>query len=267
MGTLQSVASDFLTRILHDKQREVAVRRGVTTELELSRRAAVAAPPQSVLECLRGPRLRVIAEIKRGSPSKGRFDAELDAAAQAACYAAGGASAISVLTDGPYFQGSLDDLVTTRAAVALPLLRKDFIIDRYQLYEARAAGADLVLLIVAALSESSLAHLLAETEQLGMTALVEINTAEEAALAAALGAELVGINNRNLHTFEVDMGTTARLRPLLSPATVVAALSGISTLDDARAMRAAGADAILVGEALVRAARPDELLTAFTGVP
>jgi indole-3-glycerol phosphate synthase len=266
MGTIQPAASDFLSRILHDKQAEIAARRDAEPAARLAVRAAAALPPLPALEALRGERLRVIAEVKRGSPSKGIFDAGLDAAAQAERYAAGGAAAVSVLTDGPHFQGSLDDLRTARVRVGVPLLRKDFIIDPYQLLEARAAGADLVLLIVAALGEEQLAELLDRTHDLGMEALVEVNTEAEARRAAAMEVPLAGINNRNLHTFEVDMRTTERLRPLLPSTTVVASLSGIARVDDAVRMRTAGADAVLVGEALVRAPDPGALLSALNGV-
>ncbi|HVA91218.1 MAG TPA: indole-3-glycerol phosphate synthase TrpC [Chloroflexota bacterium] len=261
------MASDFLSRILRDKQAEVAANKAAIPQEALEERARSAAAPLPVLSTLRGDRLRVIAEVKRASPSAGVFAAALDAASQAARYASGGAAAISVLTDGPYFHGSLADLAEARQAVTVPLLRKDFIIDPYQLYEARASGADLVLLIVAALTASRLTALLALTEDLGMCALVEVYTADEARLARALEAPLVGINNRNLRTFTVDMETTARLRPLLSPRTVVASLSGIKNVEDARAMREAGADVILVGEALARATNPDGLLAALASLP
>lgn len=266
MGTIQPTADDFLSRILRDKQREVAARREAEPASRLAERAAAAAPPLPVVQALRAERLRVIAEVKRGSPSKGTFDAVLDAAAQAERYAAGGATAVSVLTDGPYFQGCLEDLRATRERVSVPLLRKDFIVDPYQLLEARAAGADLVLLIAAALQPEQLAALLTQTHALGMEALVEVHTEAEARLAAQLDVPLAGINNRDLHTFEVDMGTTERLRPLLPDTTVVASLSGIARVDDAVRMRVAGADAVLVGEALVRAADPGALLAKLNGV-
>jgi indole-3-glycerol phosphate synthase len=264
MGTIQSVADDFLTRILRDKCAEIAERRAQEPEARLAARAAAALPPRHA--ALRAARLCVLAEVKRGSPSAGTFDAQLDAPAQARRYAQGGAAAISVLTDGPYFQGSLADLAAVRAAVQTPLLRKDFILDEYQLLEARAAGADLVLLIVAALAPARVRALLRETHRLGMEALVEVNTPEEARLAAEIGAALVGINNRNLHTFVVDMATTERLRPLLPATTVVAALSGIRSVEDARRMREAGADAVLVGEALVRAPDPKAFLASLQEV-
>jgi indole-3-glycerol phosphate synthase len=263
VDSLQPVASGFLTRILADKLREIAVRRSQTPEAELRRQCQNAAPAISVLEALGGRRTSVIAEVKRRSPSAGTFNLSLDAAEQAATYAAAGAVAISVLTDAPYFGGSLDDLRLVRSCVSLPLLRKDFIVDPYQLLEARAAGADLVLLIVAALTPARLGSLLEETYQLGMTAMVEIHTPAEAAIATASMAKFVGINNRNLQTFEVDLSTTQRLRPLLPGSTRVAALSGIRTVDDARQMREAGADAVLIGEALVRAKDPASLIAAI----
>ena len=266
MGTIQSMASGFLTRIVADKIVEVGARRAAEPDHRLRARVEQAPPPRPAVETLRGDHLRVIAEVKRGSPSAGTFNADLDAASVAARYAEAGASAISVLTDGPYFQGSLSDLVAARQRVAVPLLRKDFIIDPYQVLEARAAGADLVLLIVAALDESALGELLAAVHDLGMEALIEVNTEAEAHLATALGPRLIGINNRNLQTFEVDMSTTARLRPLFPPRTIVAGLSGVKTIDDARRLREAGADAVLVGEALVRAADPSVLLAALAGV-
>lgn len=264
MGTIQPVTGDFLTRILRDKRAEVAARQALETAGQLAARTAAAPPPRRL--ALRQSRLEVLAEVKRGSPSAGTFDASLDAAAQARCYVEGGACAISVLTDGPYFQGSLADLTAARAVVDAPLLRKDFILDEYQLLEARAAGADLVLLIVAALDPDRVARLLEATHTLGMEALVEVHTPDEARLAADLGAALVGINNRNLRTFEVDMATTARVRPLLSARTTVAALSGIRTVEDARRMREAGADAVLVGEALVRAPDPGAFLASLLEV-
>lgn len=266
MGTVQPVASDFLSRIVRDKRAEVAARREAEPDAAMCARAQVMPAPRPRVPTLRGDGLRVIAEVKRGSPSAGTFDAALDAPAQAAAYARAGATAVSVLTDGPYFQGSLDDLRAARDTVSVPLLRKDFILDPYQVYESRAAGADLVLLIVAALDRERLGALLALTRELGMEALVEVNTESEAALAREVRAAFVGINNRNLHTFEVDLDTTARLRPLFPEETIVAGLSGVRTIDDARRLRAAGVDAVLVGEALVRAADPRALIAAMLEV-
>jgi indole-3-glycerol phosphate synthase len=266
MDTLQPMANDFLSRILRDKRLEVSTRKACVPEAAMEARARAAPPALPALSALRGERLRVIAEVKRASPSAGAFASEMDARVQVTRYAAGGAAAISVLTDGPYFQGSLSDLEEARAAVSVPLLRKDFIIDPYQVYEARTVGADLVLLIVAALQADELASLVALTENLGMSALVEVNTVEEARVANHVNARLVGINNRDLQSFKVDMGTTARIRPILAPGTVVASLSGVRTVEDARAMRSAGADAVLVGEALARSAAPDRLLAQLTAV-
>jgi indole-3-glycerol phosphate synthase len=219
-----------------------------------------------VISRLRRGTLCVVAEVKRGSPSAGMFGANVDAAEQAAAYERAGAAAISVLTDAPYFGGSLDDLRRARSRSTIPLLRKDFIIDPYQLLEARAYGADLVLLIAAALDPARLQAAYSSAHELGMTPMVEINTPEEAAIARAIGATLVGINNRDLRTFEVDRGTTARLRPLLPDSTVVVALSGIRNVEDARMMRAAGADAVLIGEALVRSSDPGSLISVIGGI-
>jgi indole-3-glycerol phosphate synthase len=266
VDSIHTVASDFLTRILADKRRDVADRRAAVPEAVLRDQCSAVGPPLPVLERLRGSSLRVIAEVKRGSPSAGTFNSQLDAADQADIYAQGGAAAVSVLTDAPYFGGSLQDLRSARDRVRIPLLRKDFMIDPYQILEARAAGADIVLLIVAALDAGSLDALIEVTHELGMTALVEINTVEEARLAVGAGSSFIGINNRNLRTFEVDMGTTARLNPLLPASAVVASLSGIKSVSDAIEMRRAGVDAVLIGEALVRAADPGALLAAIASV-
>jgi indole-3-glycerol phosphate synthase len=266
VDSVHAVASDFLTRILADKRQEVLDRRAAQPEAVLREQCLMAEPPLHVVERLRGSTLRVIAEVKRGSPSAGTFNAQLNAADQAEVYAEAGAAAVSVLTDEPYFGGSLLDLRSARDRVSVPLLRKDFIVDPYQLLEARASGADLVLLIVAALDAQSLSLLLQATNDLSMTALVEINTIEEAKLAVDAGSRLVGINNRNLRTFEVDMSTTARLRPFLPDSTVVASLSGIKSVRDAVEMRKVGADVVLVGEALVRSSDAGALIAEMSSV-
>ncbi len=257
------MAGGFLERILAEKAVEVARRRLDVPEASLRARCEHAPPALAVLQALRGDSLAVIAEVKRGSPSKGVFDAGLDAPSFAVACADAGAAMISVLTDGPSFGGSLEDLCAARARLAVPLLRKDFVVDQYQLLEARANGADAVLLIVAALEYPLLKTLFDAALSLGLTPLVEINNAEEALLARRLEAPLVGINNRDLRTFDVDLSTTPRLRPLLDRATVVAALSGIASAAEARLMREAGADAVLVGEALVRAGDPGDLIDAM----
>jgi indole-3-glycerol phosphate synthase len=261
MDSLHTMAkNDFLSRIVHDKWLEIASRRAKVSAEALATTYAEMPPANGALDHLRGDRLRVIAEVKRGSPSAGTFNAGLDAGDQASLYASAGAAVISVLTDGPYFGGSLEDLEAARRRVDIPLLRKDFIIDEYQLFEARASGADLILLIVAALRPAMVRVLLEQATKLGLSTLVEVNTEREAAIALEAGASLIGINNRDLHTFTVDMGTTARVRPSIPDAVVVAALSGIKTPEQARAMRDAGANAVLVGEALVRSSDPSALI-------
>ena len=233
---------------------------------ELVARVVDLPTPRDPLPAFRSPGLSVIAEVKRKSPSKGHLATITDPAALAAAYAAGGAAAISVLTERRRFGGSLDDLVAVRRAVATPVLRKDFIVTEYQLWEARAAGADLILLIVAALDDAELADLLGEAEALGLTALVEVHTEEETRRALAAGAELIGVNNRNLQTLEVDIAQFERLARLIPEGIVKVAESGIGSLDDVRRVRAAGADVILVGEALVKHGDPRTAVAEFIEV-
>jgi indole-3-glycerol phosphate synthase len=259
--------STFLERILAHKHAELRERKAQLDETALERLAAGALPPRLVMSALDSDRLRVFAEVKRASPSRGAISSDLDAETQARRYAAGGADAISVLTDAAFYGGSLDDLRAIRAAVATPVMRKDFIVDRYGLLEARAAGADLVLLIVAALDRATLRALVDETHRLAMTPLLEVYDAAEAAVALEIGAGLVGINNRNLHTFEVTLETTERIAPLLTPHAYVVSLSGMSSIADARRAIDAGARAILVGEALVRAPDPAALIREWRALP
>ncbi|MEM9493255.1 MAG: indole-3-glycerol phosphate synthase TrpC, partial [Myxococcota bacterium] len=210
--------------------------------------------------------VRVIAEIKRASPSAGAIRAGADPAAIAREYRAAGAAALSVLTDEQFFDGRLAFLGQVREAVDLPLLRKDFLIDPYQVVEARAAGADAVLLIVAALDQDALNALLAETRRLGMDALVEIHSEDEAARAVAAGAEIIGVNHRDLTTFTIDMSLSGRLRPQIPAQTIMVGESGIGSADDVRALGAAGVDAVLVGERLMRAESPGQALRQLRGV-
>lgn len=217
---------------------------------------AAAAPRQPSFEkSLRDAKgAAIIAEIKRKSPSKGFLDADLDPALVAKDYAAGGASALSVLTETAFFNGSLEDLKRARGGCALPLLRKDFIVDEYQLLEARVAGASCVLLIVAALSPKELGALLKAARALSLDVLVEVHDEEELIIALDAGATIVGINNRSLKSFDVDLAVTERLAPKAAKAgTLVVAESGIATPADVRRLAAAGACAFLVGESLVRA--------------
>ena len=252
----------FLSEILARKADEVAARRAARADVELEAACRDLPPPRDFAGALaaRGAPARVIAEVKRASPSAGAIAHGLDAVAQARRYAMAGAAAISILTDGPGFGGSLEDLAAVRAAVPTPLLRKDFVLDRYQLLEARLHGADAALLIVAALSGDALRRLLAESEAVGLAALVEVHDAAELEVALGAGARLVGVNNRNLSTFEVDLAVSERLLPSLPAAVKGVAESGVRTPADARRLRRAGAANLLVGEALVRAHDPGKLI-------
>jgi indole-3-glycerol phosphate synthase len=223
-------------------------------------------PPRDPMPHLRAPGSSVIAEVKRRSPSKGELADIPDPAVLAQEYARGGAAAISVLTERRRFGGSLDDLRAVRAAVDTPLLRKDFIVTEYQLVEARAAGADLALLIVAALDDDLLRRLYDVAGELGLTALVEVHDEAETERAVALGAELVGVNARNLRTLAVDADTFGRLAPLVPDDRVKVAESGILGPDDVARHVSEGARAVLVGEALVRDGDPRGAVAAMTGV-
>ncbi|MBW8481077.1 indole-3-glycerol phosphate synthase TrpC [Actinomadura parmotrematis] len=229
---------------LAERQREVPLE-------ALKERAAAAAPPRDALAALRGLGVGVIAEVKRSSPSKGALAAIADPAALARDYAAGGAKVISVLTERRRFGGSLDDLAAVRASVDIAVLRKDFIVTSYQLWEARAYGADLALLIVAALDQDALVSLVERAESIGLLPLVEAHTEEEVERAVAAGARVVGINARDLKTLKVDRDTFARLAPLVPKDVVSVAESGVRGPHDLLAYASAGADAVLVGESLV----------------
>ncbi len=252
-----------LDEIIVGVREDLETRRALRDIEDVMASALTRRPPLDPLPRLRAPGLSVIAEVKRSSPSKGALAAIPDPAALAREYAAGGASAISVLTERRRFGGSLDDLVAVRAAVDTPLLRKDFIVTDYQLWEARDAGADLALLIVAALEQTDLVHLLGVCAALGLTPLVEVHTADEARRALDAGAQLIGVNNRNLHTLEVDLAEFERLASVIGDAAVRVAESGIAGPADVARMAAAGADAVLVGEALVTGGRPRRAVADF----
>jgi indole-3-glycerol phosphate synthase len=259
-----------LDEILIAKREEVA--RLVPQRAEFEAAAADAAPPRDFAGAIRqragGGSVAVIAEIKRRSPSKGLLAPDLDAAATAASYTAGGAVCLSVLTDGDYFGGSLADLRAARAACPLPVLRKDFTLEAVQLYEARAAGADAILLITAALPDDALlADLVALAAELDLSALVEADDEQGLERALAAGATLVGITNRDLRTFGEDLGTSERLSAMLPPGTLAVAESAIRSVDDARRMADAGFAAILVGEALVRSDDPEAATRAMASIP
>lgn len=208
----------------------------------------------------------IIAEIKRASPSKGALADIPDPVELAKHYEAGGASAISVLTESRRFLGSLDDLAAVAEAVSIPVLRKDFITSAYQVAEARAYGADLVLLIMACLSDEKASDLLAEIEQLGMSALVEAHTAEEVERAVAIGAKIIGVNARNLETFELDRSLFGKLRHLIPEGTVAVAESAVSSPEDVASYRDEGAQLVLVGEALVTGENPQKTVAEFVAV-
>jgi indole-3-glycerol phosphate synthase len=258
-------ATTILDRIIHWKRGEVARRRHARPIEAVQAEMALAPPPRDLATALRTPGVSLIAEIKRASPSKGLLRADFDPVALARECEHNGATAISVLTDEHFFQGSLDHLRAVRQSIGLPVLRKDFVIDPYQVYETRTAGADAVLLIVAALSDTTLKTLHQLVQQLGMTALVEVHNRAELERALAVDPGVVGVNNRDLRTFEVDLETTARLRPRVPPGVALVAESGVHTPSDVARLAAVGADAMLVGEALVRAADVGQKVRQLTG--
>jgi len=240
-----------LDGIIAGVREDLAEREARTPLAALEARVAEAPPARDPMPAFRAPGLSVIAEVKRASPSKGHLGDIPDPAALATAYAAGGADAISVLTEQRRFNGSLADLDSVRAAVPTPLLRKDFIVTPYQLWEARAHGADLALLIVAGLDQPTLASLHALALELGLTPLVEVHELDEVRRAVDVGAELIGVNNRNLKTLEVDPDTFAALAAHIPDGTVKVAESGLRGPEDAARHAAEGADVVLVGEALV----------------
>jgi indole-3-glycerol phosphate synthase len=247
---------------------EDAADRQKTRGLDVVEAAAAAAPPALDALSFLAPadRVKIIAEVKRASPSRGALAVIADPADLAARYAAGGAGAISVLTEERKFKGSLADLEAVRAAVDIPVLRKDFIATEYQVLEARAAGADLVLLIVAALDQPTLSRLHTFVTELGMTPLVETHDAAEVSRAVDLGARLVGVNARNLSTFELDTELFGRLADRIPAGTIKVAESAVSNAADVAHYRAAGADVVLVGEALVTGDDPVATLKEFLSV-
>lgn len=254
-----------LDQILASKHEEVAaLRRGLGLPA-LERAAAEAPPARDFAAALSVPgRLAVIAEVKRRSPSKGVLAAGLDPAATAAAYVRGGAAALSVLTDGPFFGGSLEDLRAARGAVAVPVLRKDFTLDAIQVYEARAAGADAVLLVCAALPDDGRLRELRElADTLGMVALVEADDEVGVERALAAGARVIGVTNRDLRTFGEDLAVAERLASRIPDGVVAVAESAIRSREDAERMAAASFDAVLVGEALVRAPDPEAAVRAM----
>ena len=247
---------NVLDEILAGVRADLAERQAQTSLDEVKARAQAQPSAQDGVRALRGDGVAVIAEVKRSSPSKGALAAIADPAALAADYESGGASVISVLTERQRFGGSLADLKEVRSRVDVPVLRKDFIITSYQLWEARAHGADLALLIVAALEQDALVSLIERAGSIGLTPLVEVHDEEETARAVDAGARVIGVNARNLRTLEVDRTTFARLAPLIPDSVVRVAESGVRGPHDLIAYANSGADAVLVGESLVTGKNP-----------
>jgi len=245
---------DILARIVAHKRETLVASRSHRAELE--KRAADRRGARDFKSALAMGRPAILAEIKRASPSKGVFTDSFDPGSIARNYASGGAAALSVLTDREFFLGSLQDLETARAAVEVPALRKDFTIDEFHVVEAAAHGADAILLIAAVLDESSMRRFREMASSFGMAALVEVHDPDEAAAAVASGAEIIGVNNRNLHTFEVTLDTSLRLVEKIPAAVVRVSESGIHSGSDVRRLAAAGFDAFLVGEHLMKSADP-----------
>ena len=250
---MKQLRPDLLMRLVAEARAEVQSRREAMPLEHLERLAAALPPPRGFRRALRCDRLAVIAEMKARTPVMGRLSDDYSPGRLAGLYSDAGAAALSVLCQETSFGGRPEHLAEARAITDLPIMRKDFVVDEHQVLEARAYGADAVLLIVAALETERLRALLDLTRGLGMEALVEVRDEVEVAAALEVGASMVGVNHRDLTTFQVDVGLTERLRPAVPPEVVYVAESGIHTAADAVRMRDAGADAILVGEALMRA--------------
>jgi len=255
----------ILDDILTQTRQAVLTARSRLPLARLEEQLGLAPPVRDFRAALGKPGLACIAEFKRRSPSKGWINQAADPVVVASAYQAGGAAAMSVLTDGPFFGGSLDDLCRVRAAVDIPVLRKDFIIDPYQVVEARVAGADAVLLIVSALAQEDLVALLAEVSRLGMEALVETHDRQEVERALATSARVIGVNHRDLRNFQMDMSLATTMRPLVPPDRLLVAESGIRTAVAVRRMQAAGLDAVLVGESLMSESDPGLALRTLLG--
>jgi indole-3-glycerol phosphate synthase len=253
----------ILERILRVKRDEITAAKLALPQAAIEGRARAAPPLRDFVAALRAKRPAVIGEIKRASPSKGLLRADFDPAVISRSYEKGGAACMSVLTDVSFFQGAAEHLALARAACHLPALRKDFIIDPYQVFESRALGADCILLIAACLSQRDMSHLEAVALELGMAVLVEVHDAAELEAALALKTPLIGINNRNLRTFETRLETTLDLLPRIPSDRIVVAESGIRSPADVERLRAKGVNAFLVGEAFMRAPDPGAALAAL----
>jgi indole-3-glycerol phosphate synthase len=253
----------FLEELMASTRARVAEARSAISEEVLEQRITSQEVPRGFATALSGPDIAVIAEIKRATPLKGPLDLDLDAGELAGAYAAGGAAAISVLTEPERFHGSLEDLEAARRA-GLPVLLKDFVVDSFQVFQARATGADAVLVIVR-IAPEQVEELTAAISSLGMDALVEVHDERDVDIALGAGARVIGINHRDLDTFEVDTERTAKLRPMIPDDVVVVGLSGVSTRNDVVRLQEAGADAVLIGESLVTAQDPSARLRELRG--
>jgi indole-3-glycerol phosphate synthase len=260
---IQPAQGTVLEEIILARRRRLEETRIRSPLSRVARQAAERSDFRSFRPALSGPGVRVIAEMKRASPSAGLLRTDYNCGEIARAYQAGGAVALSVLTEEDYFQGSLAHLVEARAATQLPVLRKDFILDEYQVYEAAATGADAVLLIVAALREAELRALIQLSEELQIAPLVEIHTSEELEQAVAAGARNIGVNNRNLKTMKVDLRTSLRLRERIPAYCRTVSESGIQSAEDVRTLMDAGFDALLVGERFMRSPQPGAALRAM----
>ncbi|MCL2590170.1 MAG: indole-3-glycerol phosphate synthase TrpC [Betaproteobacteria bacterium] len=262
--------TDILQEILAIKVREVTTARARVPFVEMQARARDAAPVRDFIAALRarieGKQPAVIAEIKKASPSSGLLRVNFQPANLAGDYEDNGAACLSVLTDEPFFQGSPEALKAARAACGIPVLRKDFLIDAYQVFESRAMGADAILLIAAVLSDTRMQEFTGIAHELGMAVLVESHDGKELERALQLNTPLIGINNRNLATLEVSLETTLKLRPRVPPDRIVVTESGIGTREDVEAMRAADVHAFLVGEAFMRTKEPGQALVDLFGL-
>lgn len=255
---------NFLEKILSSTREEIRKKKSILPEAELRKLVQAAPPPISLKSAIQKANgMAIIAEMKKASPSQGVICEKYDPHQIATSYARNGATALSVLTDEKFFQGSIDHISRIRSEIDIPILRKDFIIHPYQILEARGHGADAVLLIVAALDALNLRNLLSEIHVFGMDALIEVHNRQELETALETGGKLIGINNRNLESFEVDLGTTEQLAALIPEGIAIVAESGIHTVDDAQRMQKVGVDALLIGTHFMSQTSPGKALATF----